>query len=73
MICSVCNQKLINDEVALSIKIIGMSGLSVFCYGCLAKKVNIKIETLREIAEYHKRNGCSIFQRKYIFEGEDSL
>lgn len=68
--CSSCKEYLINNEVAMSIKMLGRSKPEICCFYCLSEKLHIKAEGLKELSEYYERTGCEIFQRKYVGEGE---
>lgn len=64
--CTDCKSKVINDEIAINIKILGKQIGSVRCYDCLSKALSCESIKLKELAEYYKVTGCTVFQTKYI-------
>lgn len=68
--CQFCGKRIGNDEIAINIKLFGKQVSFIRCYDCLAGFLGCKKDKLRKTALFYKSTGCSIFQRKYTYEGE---
>ncbi len=64
--CAICNKKVINDEVAMNLKVLGKQIGSIRCYDCLADVVNCSTAKLTELSEYYKSSGCDLFKVNYL-------
>lgn len=64
--CAVCNKKVINDEVAINVKILGKQIGNIRCYDCLSEVVSCSKSKLIELSEYYKSSGCNLFKINYL-------
>ena len=59
--CVVCKRKLVNDEISVTKKLLGMGESSFYCRACLADKFHVDVATIdRKIAQY-RALGCWLF------------
>ena len=60
--CSVCKAIVVNDEIAINIKLLGKQIGTVKCYDCLANALSCKSSKLKELVQYYKVTGCTVFK-----------
>lgn len=65
--CSDCKEKVVNDEIAINIKVLGKQIGTVRCYDCLSKVLSCEVTKLKELAEYYKMTGCTVFQTTFTY------
>ncbi len=66
--CADCGRSLINDEIALNLKLRGRSIGRFSCYSCLAQRLDCDDEKLHSMVEYYRENGCELFTQVYVGE-----
>lgn len=59
--CCECNRVLTNNEIGLSMKLLGRNIESYFCISCLAVYVDCSIDDLKQKIEDFKSQGCTLF------------
>jgi biotin operon repressor len=60
-ICCECGRKLINDEVALSRKLLGTDIEEFYCINCLSEYLECSKEDLEIKIQEFKEQGCTLF------------
>lgn len=64
--CVNCQKELGNDEIALSVKLSGLSAPRLLCLLCQAEASGMEMDELRDLIEFYKGTGCAHFQRDYL-------
>lgn len=64
--CSKCEIQLINDEVALSLRLLGKGTSNLLCLACLSNRIGCSVEDLTNKANALKKVGCEFFARVYV-------
>jgi biotin operon repressor len=60
--CCICEkEKLSNNEIALSKKLISLKTDRFYCIICLADYLEVTVEELQDKIEEFKAEGCTIF------------
>ncbi|NLB77115.1 MAG: hypothetical protein GX799_11750 [Crenarchaeota archaeon] len=59
--CVECNAPLKRDEVALSIKILGLNVTNFYCIACLAEIIDCDQDDLTIKIQEFKEQGCTMF------------
>lgn len=61
--CTVCRRSLCSDEVALNQRLLGVQIAAFRCTGCLAQKLGVTPDVLRELIVQFKEMNCVYFTR----------
>lgn len=64
--CETCGTALCNDEIALGVKLGGLSAPRLKCLACLAREYQTSVPELEALIEYYRQSGCVHFQRDYL-------
>ena len=59
--CTVCGRSLVNDEIALTKKMINRGATDFLCLSCLARRFDVPEEILLEKIEQFREMGCTLF------------
>lgn len=62
-LCEKCSAQLSGDEVGLYRKIVNRSAESFLCLHCLAEKMCVPENDLKEMIERFRRAGCTLFDK----------
>ena len=68
LLCKDCQRVLVNDEIALNLKLRNRSIGTFYCLGCFSKRFDLEKNKLTEMAAFFKENGCELFTRRYVNE-----
>ncbi len=64
--CAGCGQPLGNEDIALSVKLSGLSAPRLLCLDCQAAETGAGPAELAALIAYFKKSGCVHFQRDYL-------
>ena len=64
--CVLCARLLTNDEIALSMKLNGLSAPRLLCLACAAASLQVPETELEDLIAYYHESGCVHFQRDYL-------
>ena len=59
--CINCGRTVTGLDAGLTKKLINRSAEKYFCIKCLAEKLSVTEESLKERAAFFKKNGCTLF------------
>lgn len=63
--CCKCGDRLLNQDVAMNLKLLGRQIGVVYCVACLARHLGAREDQLRERQRQYMQTGCSLFARRY--------
>lgn len=61
MQCCECNQSLVKDEIALSVKLLGKNNEDLYCIHCLSEYLECSVNDLLIKIQEFKEQGCTLF------------
>jgi len=61
MKCCECNQSLVKDEIALSVKLLGKNNEDLYCINCLSEYLECSVNDLLIKIQEFKELGCTLF------------
>lgn len=64
--CAGCGQPLGNEDIALSVKLSGLSAPRLLCLNCQAAETGAGPKELAALIIHFKKSGCVHFQRDYL-------
>ena len=64
MKCVECGVDLTRDDIGLTRKLLGKTLSDCYCVKCLADRLNVSEQRLREKIEEFKKSGCTLFLQK---------
>ena len=59
--CMKCGRKLTHTEKALHKKLVNRGAMEYMCITCLAEFYKTTEQDLRELADYFRKSGCTLF------------
>lgn len=59
--CITCGRTVNGLDAGLTKKLINRGAEKYFCIKCLAEKLSVTEESLKEKAAFFKKNGCTLF------------
>ena len=59
--CAACDSPMTGDEAALNYKLTDKKTKRILCPVCLGKRMELSPETLRNMIDLFRRQGCSLF------------
>ena len=59
--CVECDAPMTRDEAALNYKLVDKKTTHILCPACLSKRMELPVETLRDMITLFRKQGCTLF------------